>query len=76
MKNTESEYSSFSLLRFIASKWKLLIIITVAAAVVAFVCACFIKPHYKSTAIVYAPRTNSVSKILLADARPSRRTSG
>ena len=67
MKNTESEYSSFSLLRFIASKWKLLTIITGAAAVIAFVCSCFITPHYKSTAIVYAPRTNSVSKILLAD---------
>lgn len=67
MKKENSEYSSFSLLRFIVSKWKLLTIITVVAAVAAFVCACFIKPHFKSTAIVYAPRTNSVSKILLAD---------
>ena len=73
MKKENSEYSSFSLLRFIVSKWKLLTIITVVAAVAAFVCACFIKPHFKSTAIVYAPRTNSVSKILLADETSNER---
>jgi uncharacterized protein involved in exopolysaccharide biosynthesis len=67
MKNSDNEYSSFNFIRFIASHWKLLTIITVVAGVVAFVCASFIKPHYKSTAVVFAPRTNSISKILLAE---------
>lgn len=66
-ENSTNDYSSFNFIRFLASKWKILALTMLIAAVAAFVCACFIKPKFKSTAIVYAPRTNSVSKILLAD---------
>ena len=66
-ENNTNDYNSFNFICFIAKKWKILVITMIVAAVAAFVCSCFIKPKYKSTAIVYAPRTNSISKILLAD---------
>ena len=66
-ENSRNEYNSFSLLRFVFSKWKIFLIVFVAAAVLSFICASLIRPHYKATAIIFGPRTNSVSKILLAD---------
>ena len=63
----QNDNSSFSLLRFLARKWKLLALVFVVAAVLAFAASCFIKPHFKSTAVIFAPRTNSVSKILTAE---------
>lgn len=63
----QSSYNSFSLLRFVASKWRIFLIVFVAAAVLSFVCASLIPPKYRSTAVVYAPRTNLVSKILLSE---------
>lgn len=73
MKKANDEYSSFNFICFLASKWKILAIITIVAGIVAFICACFIKPHFKSTAVVFAPRTNSVSKIILADETSNER---
>ena len=73
MRNMNEEYSSFSFIRFIGKYWKLLTIITLVAVVASFICACFIRPHFKSEAIVFAPRTNSVSKILLADETSNER---
>ena len=64
MENNDN-YNSFSLMQFIWKKRKWLLIITAAAIVVSLVCSLLIKPKYKSTAIIYAPRTNSVAKILL-----------
>ncbi len=62
-----NSYHSFSLLQFVISKWKIFALVFVLAAILSFVCASLIRPRYRSTAVVYAPRTNSVSKILLAD---------
>lgn len=64
-KNHQGEYNSFSLLRFIAKRWKLLLIVCVAAAILSFIAASLIQPKFKSTATIFAPRTNSVAKILL-----------
>lgn len=64
MENNE-QYNSFSLMKFIWEKRRLLIIICVVTLVVSSVCSFLIKPKYKSSAIIYAPRTNSVAKILL-----------
>lgn len=66
-KNQKNEYNSFHLLQFI---WKFrypLLIVCVVSAILSFVFASplFIRPKFKSTAIIYAPRTNSLSKILL-----------
>lgn len=72
-KNQQREYNSFSLLRFIAKKWKLLLIVFVAAAVLSFIAASLIRPKYKSTSIIYAPRTNSVAKILLNEENNNER---
>jgi len=63
----KQEYNSFNLLLFIW-KWKHpILIICLITAVLSFTVSTriFIKPKYKSTAIVYAPRTNSIAKILL-----------
>lgn len=63
----KEEYHSFNLILF-AWKWrKLLLIVSVATAILAFVFSSpwIIKPKFKSTAIIYAPRTNSLSQILM-----------
>ena len=68
MEQTQrGEYNSFNLIQFLW-KWKTsLLIICVATAILSFVFSTpiFVRPKYKSTAIIYAPRTNSVSKILM-----------
>ena len=66
-ENSRNEYNSFSLLRFVFSKWKIFLIVLVASAVLSFVCASLIKPHYRATAVIFGPRTNAISKVLLAD---------
>ena len=68
MEQTQrGEYNSFNLIQFLW-KWKYpLLIICVVTAILSFVFSTpiFVRPKYKSTAIIYAPRTNSVSKILM-----------
>ena len=64
-KNPQNTYNSFSLLRFMVGKWKIFLIVFVVAAVLSFIAASLIRPKYRATAVVYAPRTNAVSKILL-----------
>lgn len=66
-ENPRNEYNSFSLLRFVCSKWKIFLIVFVVSAVLSFLCASLIRPHYRATAVIFGPRTNAVSKILLAD---------
>jgi LPS O-antigen subunit length determinant protein (WzzB/FepE family) len=66
-QNQRAEYNSFSLIGFIW-KWRYpLLIICAVAAILSFTFSTkiFIRPKFKSTAIIYAPRTNSVAKILL-----------
>ena len=72
-QDTRNGYNSFSLFRFLLSKWKILLIVFVAAAELSFVCSLFIKPVFRSTAIIYGPRTNAASKILLADETSNER---
>jgi len=55
----KNEINSFSVILF-AWKWrKTLLIITLVAGILAFICSMFIQPMYKSTAIVFAPQYNS-----------------
>ena len=55
----KNEFNSFSVIQF-TWKWrKPLLVITLIAGVLAFVFTMFIKPLYKSTAIVFAPQFNS-----------------
>ena len=56
----EPEFNSFSVIKFFWKWRKLLIIITLAAGILAFIFSMFIKPMYKSTAIVYATHYNSL----------------
>ncbi len=65
MQEKSNEFNSFGLIRFIWKWRKLLIIISVIAAVVSFGASMLIRPQFKSTSIIYAPRTNSLSKILV-----------
>lgn len=61
----KQEYNSFNLVLFIW-KWKRpILIICLITAVLSFSASMFIRPKYKSTAVVHAPRTNSIAKILL-----------
>ena len=59
------KYNSFSLLQFMWKWRKWLIIVCVATFFVSAACTFLVRPRYKSTAMLYAPRTSSVSKILL-----------
>ena len=65
MQEKNNEFNSFGLIRFIWKWRKLLIIISFTTAVVSFGVSLLIRPQFKSTSIIYAPRTNSLSKILL-----------
>lgn len=65
MQEKSNEFNSFGLIRFIWKWRKLLIIISIAAAIISFGASLLIRPQFKSTSIIYAPRTNSLSKILL-----------
>lgn len=60
-----NQYNSFSLLKFVWGWRKWLFIICFATAVISAVCSFFITPRFKSSATIYAPRTNSMAKILL-----------
>lgn len=58
--NKTQEFNSFSVIHF-AWKWrKPLVIITLTAGVMAFICSLFIVPMYQSKAIVFAPHFNSI----------------
>ncbi len=60
-----NQYNSFSLLKFLWGWRKWLFIICLATAIISAVCSFFITPRFKSSATIYAPRTNSMAKILL-----------
>ncbi len=64
MENRD-KYNAFSLLQFMWKWRKWLLIVCVAAFVVSALCSFLVRPRFKSTALIYAPRTSSVSKILL-----------
>ncbi len=64
MENKD-KYNAFSLLQFMWKWRKWLLIICVATFFVSAACSLLVRPRYKSTALLYAPRTSSVSKILL-----------
>lgn len=61
----QNKYNAFSLLQFMWKWRKWLLIVCVAAFFVSAACSFLVRPRYKSTALLYAPRTSSVSKILL-----------
>lgn len=66
-QNPQKEYNSFSLVLFIW-KWKIpILVICFLTAVLSFTFSTrfFIRPQYSATTIVYAPRTNAISKILM-----------
>jgi LPS O-antigen subunit length determinant protein (WzzB/FepE family) len=64
MENKD-KYNAFSLLQFMWKWRKWLLIICIATFFVSAACSFLVRPRYKSTALLYAPRTSSVSKILL-----------
>ena len=63
--NNSSQYNSFSVVKFLWKWRKWIIISCLSVAVLSFICSLAIKPRFKSTATIYAPRTNSTAKILL-----------
>lgn len=63
--NNNSQYNSFSVVKFLWKWRKWILISCLAIAVLSFICSLAIKPRFKSTATIYAPRTNSTAKILL-----------
>ncbi|MCR4965293.1 MAG: hypothetical protein K6A41_06515 [Bacteroidales bacterium] len=61
----KNQYNAFSLIQFLW-RWKWwLLAICVATMIISLGCSMLIKPRFKSTAVIYAPRTNSTAKILL-----------
>ena len=65
MAKKDQQFNSFSLVQYIWQKRKTLILVCLVVAVVSLIASFLVTPKFKSTAIVYAPRTNSVAKILL-----------
>ena len=65
MAKNDKQFNSFSLVQFMWQKRKTLILVCLVVAVVSLIASFLVTPKFKSTAIVYAPRTNSVAKILL-----------
>jgi len=65
MEETQNQFNSFNLIRFIWKWRKELILVSFIAAVLALGITFLIRPQYKSTSIIYAPRTNSIAKILM-----------
>ncbi|MBP5663851.1 MAG: hypothetical protein J6X16_06245 [Bacteroidales bacterium] len=65
MAKNNQQFNSFSLVQFMWQKRKTLILVCLVVAVVSLIASFLVTPKFKSTAIVYAPRTNSVAKILL-----------
>jgi len=65
MAKNDQQFNSFSLVQFMWQKRKTLILVCLVVAVVSLIASFLVTPKFKSTAIVYAPRTNSVAKILL-----------
>ena len=65
----KNEFNSFSLINYVWQWRKLFLIVCGTTAVLAFFFSTswFIKPQYKATTVIYAPRTNSVSKIINND---------
>ena len=61
----QNKYNAFSLLQFMWKWKKWLLIVCVATFFVSAACSFLVRPRYRSTAQLYAPRTSSVSKILL-----------
>ena len=61
----QNKYNAFSLLQFMWKWRKWLLIVCVATFFVSAACSFLVRPRYRSTAQLYAPRTSSVSKILL-----------
>jgi len=55
----KNEFNSFSVIQFTWRWRKVLLIVTLASGILAFIVAMFIKPMFKSTAVVYAPQYNS-----------------
>lgn len=65
MAKNDRQFNSFSLVQFMWQKRKTLILVCLLVAIVSLIASFLVTPKFKSTAIVYAPRTNSVAKILL-----------
>jgi len=63
--DTKNEFNSFSLINYIWQWRKLFLIVCFAAGVLSiiFTLKTFIRPQFTATTIIYAPRTNSFSKI-------------
>ena len=61
----KQEYNSFNLVLFIWKWRRPILIICLITAVLSFSTTFLIRPKYKSTAVIYGPRTNSIAKILL-----------
>ncbi|MDY6347148.1 MAG: Wzz/FepE/Etk N-terminal domain-containing protein [Bacteroidales bacterium] len=64
MENND-KYNAFSLLKFIWDRKKWFLAVCIATFVVSAACSLLVRPRFRSTAVIYAPRTSSVAKILL-----------
>ena len=64
-QQNNQNFNSFSLVQFVWKWRKTIILVCLVTAVLSLIVSFLIKPKFKSTAVVYAPRTNSVAKILL-----------
>ncbi|MCQ2272933.1 MAG: Wzz/FepE/Etk N-terminal domain-containing protein [Bacteroidales bacterium] len=65
MSHNNENFNSFSLIQFIWHRRWTFLWVCLATAILSLIVSFLIRPQYKSTAIIYAPRTNSVAKILL-----------
>ncbi len=65
----EKENSGLNLIVLVASYWKSLLLIAVATAALSFFFSTqrFIRPHYKSSVIMFSTSSNAVSQLVMAE---------
>ncbi|MCX7650446.1 MAG: Wzz/FepE/Etk N-terminal domain-containing protein [Flavobacteriales bacterium] len=64
-KNQEFSFNSASIIDFLARRWKPLMLVTGASALLAAVGSLFIPDKYKSTVVLFPATTHSLSKVLM-----------
>ena len=63
----EEKFNSFNLVFFFWKKRRVFFIVCGLTAVLSLIASFLIQPQYKSSVIIYPPRTNSIAKILTAE---------
>ena len=66
MENNKTDFNSFNLIVFLLKKAKIIITITVIAAIASIIVSFLITPKYKSSVVFFPSATSSISKAMMS----------